>query len=51
MPAGYASRHTVYIGKDGRVLHVDRAVKPATAGDDVAARLDELKVSRRTAAP
>jgi peroxiredoxin Q/BCP len=44
----YADRHTFYIGIDGRILHVDRKVKPATAGDDVAARLAVLKVPRRT---
>ncbi len=43
----YANRHTFYIGMDGRILHVDRKVKPSTAGDDVAARLAELKVARR----
>jgi thioredoxin-dependent peroxiredoxin len=40
----YASRHTFYIGKDGRVLYVDRAVKPQTAGEDVARHLGELKI-------
>ena len=44
----YASRHTFYIGPDGRILHVDRQVKPSTSGDDVAARLAELKVARRS---
>lgn len=41
----YAARHTVYIGPDGKILHVDRAVKPATAGADIAARLKELGVA------
>ena len=45
---GYAARHTFYIGKDGRILRVDRVVNPKTAGDDVAKRLGELKVARRT---
>ncbi len=43
----YCSRHTIYIGKDGKVLHVDREVKPTTAGQDVAARLAELEVARK----
>jgi thioredoxin-dependent peroxiredoxin len=45
----YASRHTFYIGRDGRVLYVDREVKPQSAGDDVAKRLEELKVPHKTA--
>jgi len=44
---GLAKRWTFYIGKDGRVLFVDREVKPDTAGDDVAARLAELGVARK----
>ena len=43
----YANRHTFYIGTDGRILHVDRKVKPSTAGADVAARLADLKVARK----
>jgi peroxiredoxin Q/BCP len=34
----YARRHTIYIGADGKILYVDQAVKPMTAGEDVAAR-------------
>ena len=41
----YCSRHTFYIGKDGKLLHVDREVKPSTAGQDVAAKLGELKLA------
>ena len=40
----YAARVTFYIGPDGRILYVDRQVKPQTAGKDVAARLRELEV-------
>ncbi len=40
----HASRHTFYIGADGTILHVDREVKPSTAGADVAARLKDLGV-------
>jgi len=43
----YAARHTFYIGQDGRILLVDRAVKPSTAGTDVARHLAELKIPRR----
>jgi len=44
---GLAKRWTFYIGKDGRILYVDRAVKPETAGADVAAKLAELGVARK----
>ena len=44
---GFASRCTVYIGKDGNVLLVDREVNTKTAGADVAKRLGELGVARR----
>ena len=47
---GYAARHTFYIGADGKVLFVDRQVNPRTAGDDIAARLEEMNVPRRKAA-
>jgi thioredoxin-dependent peroxiredoxin len=39
-----AERWTFYIGKDGKILYVDRQVKAATAGADAVARLKELKV-------
>jgi thioredoxin-dependent peroxiredoxin len=42
----HARRWTFYIGKDGTLLHVDREVAPATAGQDIAARLEALGVSR-----
>lgn len=43
----WASRSTFYIGKDGKILHVDRDVKTKTAGADVAGRLRELGVAER----
>ena len=47
MPAvGLAKRWTFYIGKDGRVAAIDKAVKPSTSAEDVMARLDELKVPK-----
>ncbi len=42
-----AKRWTFYIGADGKILYVDRSVKPATAGRDAAARLAELKIPKR----
>lgn len=41
---GTASRWTFYIGKDGKVLAIDKAVKPATSAEDMATKLGELKV-------
>ena len=49
MAVGLASRVTFYIGADGRMLHVDRDVDTETAGADIAKRLGELGVRRRTA--
>ena len=43
-----ALRWTFYIGRDGRILHVDKQVSTATHGRDVARRLAELGVERRT---
>ena len=40
----FASRWTFYIGPDGRILYIDKAVKVGTSGEDIAARLGELKV-------
>jgi peroxiredoxin Q/BCP len=40
-----ASRWTFYIGKDGKILAIDKAVKPATSAEDMAAKLGDLKVA------
>jgi peroxiredoxin Q/BCP len=45
-PFGVARRWTFYIGPDGTILHVDREVKTASAGQDVVARLRELGVKK-----
>jgi len=39
---GFANRWTFYIGKDGRIAYIDKAVKAASAGQDVVSRLGEL---------
>jgi peroxiredoxin len=44
-PSGFASRWTFYIGVDGRILAVDRNVKAASHGHDVAEKLKELGVA------
>jgi hypothetical protein len=43
----WASRRTFYIGADSRILYVDRDVRAATAGQDVATRLYALGVRER----
>jgi peroxiredoxin Q/BCP len=43
---GTANRWTFYIGKDGRILAIDKAVKPATSAEDLAAKLGELNVAK-----
>jgi len=43
----YARRWTFYIGPDGKILFVDKAVKPQSAGKDVAAKLAELRVPQK----
>src|SRR4051812_23900776 len=45
---GVANRWTFYIGKDGRILAIDKTVKPATSAEDLAAKLGELNVSKAT---
>jgi peroxiredoxin Q/BCP len=48
MPAvGLAKRWTFYIGKDGRILSIDKDVKVDTAGADIAAKLGELGVEKK----
>ncbi len=37
-------RWTFYIGKDGKILAIDKSVKAGSAGKDVAAKLKELGV-------
>jgi peroxiredoxin Q/BCP len=44
---GFASRWTFYIDKDGRIAYIDKAVKPATSAQDMAAKLGDLKVAAR----
>jgi len=43
-----ASRWTFYIGKDGKILFIDKQVETAKAGVDVAAKLKELGVPERS---
>ena len=44
---GYPSRWTFYIGPDGLIQFIDKAVKAPTSGADIAAKLEELGVKKR----
>jgi thioredoxin-dependent peroxiredoxin len=44
---GVASRQTFFIGVDGTVLAIDRSVNPASAAQDIAAKLGELAIATR----
>ncbi len=46
--AGVAKRWTFYIGKDGNVLFIDKDVEVDHAGADVARKLAELGIPRRS---
>ena len=42
-----ASRWTFYIGPDGKILAIEKTVKPATAGEEIVAKLAELGVKKK----
>jgi len=52
-PSGYSNRWTFYVGKDGRIAFIDRDVSSrlATSAQDMAKKLGELGVSKRTPTP
>ncbi len=43
----FARRYTFYIDPAGKIALIDKAVKPATSGQDIVAHLTELKVPER----
>jgi thioredoxin-dependent peroxiredoxin len=43
----FPSRWTIYIGKDGKILKIDKKVKSKTHGKDVAKALKELGVGEK----
>jgi thioredoxin-dependent peroxiredoxin len=47
-PSGFARRWTFYIAPDGKILHIDNAVKPASSGPDMVAKLGELNIAKRS---
>lgn len=44
--SGFPSRWTFFIGEDGRILDVDKHVRPSSHGVDVAGRLSQLGAPR-----
>ena len=46
---GMSSRWTYYIGKDGKILYVDKSVKAADHGKAIADKLEELGVAKKEA--
>lgn len=46
-PGGLARRWTFYIGADGKILHIDKTVAPATSGPDMVKKLGELNIPKR----
>ena len=43
----FAQRWTFYIGVDGKILFLEKKVSPATAGQDLAAKLGELGIAKK----
>ena len=48
---GFASRTTIYIGADGRILEIDRNVSARTHGEDVVATLTRLGIAHGNSRP
>jgi peroxiredoxin Q/BCP len=46
-PNGMARRWTFYIDPDGKILHIDTAVKAGSSGPDMVAKLAELKIAKK----
>jgi thioredoxin-dependent peroxiredoxin len=43
----FAKRYTYYIDPTGKIVYIEKAVKPATSGQDIVAKLGELNVPHR----
>ena len=43
----FPHRWTFYIGKDGKILHIDKKVSIGSHGEDIAKKLEELKVAKK----
>lgn len=44
---GVSNRWTFYIDKEGKIAHVDKAVKPAEHADAIAAKLKEMGAAKK----
>jgi peroxiredoxin Q/BCP len=44
---GIANRWTFYIDKNGKIAHIDKAVRPATSAEDMIAKMEELKFDKK----
>jgi thioredoxin-dependent peroxiredoxin len=47
----FARRWTFYIDPSGKIADIDRAVKPATSGQDIVTHLQQLNVPERKQTP
>jgi peroxiredoxin Q/BCP len=45
MTSGFPARWTFYIGKNGRILAIDKHIRTATSGADITSALDSMKVT------
>ena len=45
--AQFARRWTLYIDPAGKIAAIDKAVKPASSGQDIVTHLQELKIPER----
>jgi peroxiredoxin Q/BCP len=41
------ARRTIYVGKDGKILHIDEKVSVGSHGGDVATKLKELGIAEK----
>jgi peroxiredoxin Q/BCP len=46
-PGGVTNRYTVYVGKDGKLLEIDKAITPASSAADIAAKLEKYGVEKK----
>ncbi len=44
---GFAKRWIFYVGKDGKLLAIDKKVDVRQTGDQIAGKLEELKIAKR----
>lgn len=44
---GFSNRWTYYIGKDGKILFIDKKVKAGNHGGDIVKKLAELGVAKK----